>query len=738
MVPQRLKWNHGKNAVIPNNQIVDTLYSNLVYHAFNKSTKCKRNMNKHQIMADEAFSNCDYKLAIHHYSQAIDHAIEGRVYFDKLDTSKFHCDYDFHPAIQTSLKIPHFHLKQIQLIGKRSRCYRKLKKFDKELRDLNLTMNLISNTKYIPKSWIISNPDHHIIHFHCKECQYTQVQNIGDDLRYFVCGRKKKCGRTKKHQKRCPCTSRYGHDNHHWYIVQEPASKKCRHCNQKFLTFADLYKHSTYDGCIIDIWLKSVCGHLLKRRAKLFYRLGNLSMAKLDFIYASRHSKHPNSNAMNMKTSVSGSRLKCESINKYSFDGWINIKPNNASNEDAQFMLNNYTVKSLIPHKGKLYFYGLWDKKQATKHVQFLEIKLYYNDEMNKYDIKTKKLPFPFLFLNPTKHINNVHVEMVKWRNKLVMLKIPIPSIVHSDLDAYVFDLDTYEWEKMDIIDACCISNNFTFGYIDKMTVSIMNDKLYVFVIMSHLIHDDGSAIAILAILDLITRRIRFEQFIIEDELPSNGHIMWCYNKHGKQGSVFIAFGTCSCYYRDDDRDRDHFCISRNHLKGNYLCRYDVATKKWSRETLIGNFPSRRARAGYTMVDDNKLILFGGGLNKQFGAMNDCFEFSNKFKVWRMIHADNVPSSRLAAAMCQLGDLIVLYGGYEITKKDVCMKALNDLWILNIKAMRAKYRKTRRCKYCKARRGECRLYLCRKCKKTRYCSRYCQKRHWLRHRRTCL
>ena len=104
-----------------------------------------------------------------------------------------------------------------------------------------------------------------------------------------------------------------------------------------------------------------------------------------------------------------------------------------------------------------------------------------------------------------------------------------------------------------------------------------------------------------------------------------------------------------------------------------------------------------------------------------------------------MIHAKNKPSERVYPTMCQYGELIVLFGGYNpdkgLTFND--FQPLNDVWILDTKKLKGNYRKMRKCKYCEKTRGETRLYKCKRCQIARYCSKYCQKRHWLRHKHNC-
>ena len=55
-------------------------------------------------------------------------------------------------------------------------------------------------------------------------------------------------------------------------------------------------------------------------------------------------------------------------------------------------------------------------------------------------------------------------------------------------------------------------------------------------------------------------------------------------------------------------------------------------------------------------------MLFGGASHKwmNIDALNDCVQYSNKRRVWRMIHANNAASPRLGSAMCQMRGLIAL------------------------------------------------------------------------------
>lgn len=44
----------------------------------------------------------------------------------------------------------------------------------------------------------------------------------------------------------------------------------------------------------------------------------------------------------------------------------------------------------------------------------------------------------------------------------------------------------------------------------------------------------------------------------------------------------------------------------------------------------------------------------------------------------------------------------------------------------------------RKCKNCRVAKGESKLFVCKRCRKVRYCGRACQKKHWMKHRNKCV
>ena len=389
-------------------------------------------------------------------------------------------------------------------------------------------------------------------------------------------------------------------------------------------------------------------------------------------------------------------------------------------------MNSGLTQNSLVQLHGKLYFYADWDN---LGNISFRQIIIRFDDEKNKYQLKSMELPLP--------EIVDKLTRLFTWKNKLILLTN------HSAL--FYFDIAIRAWNKVSIPDLSHSDPKIKIELIKtNVRTVIMNDKLYT-------LSSSTCNIDIIVAFDLMINEWSFVSYL-PDRFRYIGTLMWGDINQGESGSIYIALGTCVCCKYENvvlvHNKKGPYsnlieqCVCDFRIDRNYALRYDIAANFWYPESLNGNFPIRREGAGQTTINEDKIIIFGGGLNikMQISQLNDCFEYSKKYKLWRMIHGDNKPSKRINPTLCQYGNLIVLFGGYNSYKDRLNSNdylPLNDLWILNTNNLIAKYRKMRKCRYCKKTRGERRLYKCKGCKKTRYCSKSCQKKHWLKHKRKC-
>ena len=604
---------------------------------WNKLQDIQNSMDLYGIAGNEAQENHEYRNAVSHYSRALQFAQQAM----DIITSNDDCT-----STKGSSSITDMITSRIKFVGERSYAYRKLKQYDKELRDLNYIMHTVID-------------DHALI------------------------------------------------------------------------------------------------SKLLTRRAKIFEKLGNIPQALSDFasipgIHSSTDHKQ-RADKVNFRCSKSR-EIKCLQIDKYSKNMWHRIKASqpNMKRNDIMFKLNftKYPPNSMIQHEGKIYFYGKWDN---SSNIAFREITIWFDEVENNGGFESRSIPLP--------QIISKYARLLKWKDRILLFVSPYYPLFSLECHK-LHDIgdkgsnpwkmvETHETESMNSKEV--ISNCWLPGLQYKsISTVIMKDVLYAFTTASKCIFKIEDECGRLLALDLTTNEWRCISEL-QHAIKFAGQIMWCDERCGESGSIYIAFGCCpDCIeYKDHDTCSCDYGIGKN-----YARRYDVARNEWYFEGLNGNFPMKRGAAGCAMMDGNKLVLFGGGLNMKarFPELNDCFEYSNKRKVWRMIHADNAPCARIQPAMCQLGDLIVLHGGYqvitdpeiksyqrfmEIPVRIVNLKQLNDLWILDTKQLMGKYRKMRRCKYCRKTRDECKLWLCKQCQNVRYCSKSCQKRHWLIHKRHC-
>ena len=89
----------------------------------------------------------------------------------------------------------------------------------------------------------------------------------------------------------------------------------------------------------------------------------------------------------------------------------------------------------------------------------------------------------------------------------------------------------------------------------------------------------------------------------------------------------------------------------------------------------------------------------------------------------------------------------IKYKGYVIVYnlrdklEEECNEKCESIWkqcsLYAYAKLADKHKKLGKCRNCRQRKKEIKLYLCTKCLNAKYCSKHCQKIHWKRHRRKC-
>ena len=479
----------------------------------------------------------------------------------------------------------------------------------------------------------------------------------------------------------------------------------------------------------------------LYRRGKLYVMLGNTARAISDFgkncvdkDIVSREMvaklcllRHPSPNTLALKNKYTKKFIKF-------FKKWKLIKPKTQSTS-----LPSKQGHSMIAHKGKLYCFGgsnvsygrkgmFWavnDKQNVTNNM-FLEISF----DGNYYECKRLQFPEQHLFeINAGFHCWSRWVTTFKWNNKMIVFggNNPFQKL-------FFFEFDTTEWQVLHTE-----TINFEpLGFIQNHCGVIINDKLYIY---GGTAKESMFGLDTLFCLDLIDANWRKVVVNHGEIVPEQRYhaTMWCDDKKGKSGTLYIAFGQYLIKNTIEDLPRYN------------IYSFDIYKNKWCLEEMYGNMPFSRAECGYTHSENNNgVILFGGynsrlptmtkptiKINYKYTYFGDCFEYSRITQKWKLIQAIIAPPHRALPALTRINNKIVLYGGYHGSGKYGASKLYNDLWILDMNKCKDKEIRPKICKVCKKISHVIRLYLCSGCQNTRYCSKKCQKKHWNKHKLHC-
>eukprot|EP01084_Bolivina_argentea_P196963 337618_1 len=499
-------------------------------------------------------------------------------------------------------------------------------------------------------------------------------------------------------------------------------------------------------------------------RSKIFFDLGNTAMSLMDCMDCLHIF---DDDTLNCSVLESIEQLKMElvairhpspqtlvnikyneftkKLNKFSIDGWIELKTNN-NLKTLPFKQGH----SIISIKDKIYCFGGTKNENGYKSLNcdvFMFYQISIHQTESKYYYKWKKLPFPnklkYKIIDRSEKGHNWSrlVTIEKWKGNLLL----IGGNVNPFRNILCFNSVNQKWFVFPIKKIYFFAAQYR---LKNHASTILRNKLYVFGGDNY--GDDTNLLFCLDLKKRIWTKIcgTDNESIINKQLPPPryDHIMWSDKNKGDLGSIYVGYG---CYTRLDLTEKSGSCPRR------LIWRFDVAENKWNVLQISGNFPARRGECGYTSISRKKqkgIVIFGGyssSMQSLYGPevtktdsmllMNatyfgDCFEFFGKTEKWIMIHSTKFPSLRALPAMCTLNNFIVVYGGYHEESENQNY-VLNDLWILDKNKWQTKMKC---CRKCNRSSNQYILYLCRGCRITRYCSRKCQKLHWLKHKAHCL
>eukprot|EP01083_Nonionella_stella_P060883 158782_1 len=374
---------------------------------------------------------------------------------------------------------------------------------------------------------------------------------------------------------------------------------------------------------------------------------------------------------------------------KLSNHGWKQLILMNNKTEQLPFK----SAHSMVSYRGKIYCFGT---SQIDDYNLFIQITIRL--DVNRF--KWKRLSFPQSLRRKFNNNFDGH-KLHKWNHKLVL-------IGRTLYDIFVYDIQKAKWKQIKVKSIKYTSHDFSKEHSSVIVQNTVYLSSY-----------DSEKLSIYA-LNLLTREWVW-LFEKEQTDVMLDEIMWYDSNRGALGSLFIAFGFDICYYSS--------CV----------LRFDIYERKLYSEPICGNGPHCRGGvASVSTLHDSGVLLFGMRNNcaKGFG---DCFEYENASQRWKMIYSNVAPPNRGDGAICRMErNLLVLYGGM-MDEFEASSRLANDLWIMDLNECETKRVKLRKCnnRKCAKTSNDCALYKCKRCRKRRYCSIHCQKRHWKKHKKKC-
>eukprot|EP01084_Bolivina_argentea_P008529 15954_1 len=510
------------------------------------------------------------------------------------------------------------------------------------------------------------------------------------------------------------------------------------------------YAESTLnDLLLIKEFMLSSCAQALFRRAQILFILGNSAASIHDHLILISAPFHRHSNVSNVrkicamkhpsKSTLPKYNKYTRKLNKFSRNGWIKLNVATDSNP-----LPFKQGHSMIVHKDKIYCFGGVDvhlgkktisRNEYSRNIVFLQISIIKKNKQYAYIWKQLIFPKTLKFLiNGQLNTWSRLVTVNKWRNKMILCGGNDPLF-----NVLTFDFLTKKWNHLIIVQKI----HFTApNFIANHAAVIMNDNLYIL--------GGYNNLKSLFCLHLLTRKWK-KMSAMPNLSHGFDHLMWKDTHYGKLGSLFVAFGS---FESDNWANNWQTKEIPPQMQRRNIWRFAVYKNKWFRHLIHGNFPIHRVESGFTETDDG-IIVFGGynsrllTINEEsqnracigsYAFFSDCFEYSNNTQKWKMIHSNTIPPHRSFSAMCELNNLIVLYGGtHGGTKEYNQVQVYNDIWILQKNKIKFHPKKNvlKFCQICRKTNNEVRLYVCGRCKTEQYCSKICQKIGWSVHKPHC-
>lgn len=125
--------------------------------------------------------------------------------------------------------------------------------------------------------------------------------------------------------------------------------------------------------------------------------------------------------------------------------------------------------------------------------------------------------------------------------------------------------------------------------------------------------------------------------------------------------------------------------LMHTHRCDNYVWLLDPATDTFHKQLTTGPCPSSRGLHAATMVDETRMVLFGGAAQDQ-AMSNESFVLDTTTWTWTKLDpgsSSSCPSPRAGPSLCRLNDnVVLLFGGAE--PSETGLNPLADLWALSL------------------------------------------------------